>query len=134
MKRFTLVFIGIIMCLIVAVYIRYNRYNDDREEYCYKLNQIIKNYTFSKGKIEKNNIILYDDNNKIITKIRFDDFENVNIKYIRKDKNRIFFVFSGNIDDDSGIVFINDNENSVLDGIYNLHRLGGNSYWYSTSP
>ena len=121
------------MCLTIAVYIRQNQCSSDREEYCYKLNQIVKNYTFSKGEIENNNIILYD-NNKVIAKIRFDDFENVNIKYIRKDKNRIFFVFSGSIDDDNGIIFINDNENSVLDGIYSLNRLGGNSYWYSTSP
>ena len=134
MKKIMLLFLSIIICFTIVIYNKYKEYNNDRQEYCYKLNQIIKDYTFFKGEVKNNYIILYDNNNKIITKIMLDDSENVNIKYIRKDDNRIFFVFSGSVDDDNGIIFINDNENSVLDGIYNLNRLGGNSYWYSTSP
>ena len=134
MKKIMLLFLSIIICFTIVIYNKYKEYYNDRQEYCYKLNQIIKDYSFFKGEVKNNNIILYDNNNKIITKIKLDGSENVNIKYIRKDDNRIFFVFSGSVDDDNGIVFINDNKNSVLDGIYNLNRLGGNSYWYSTSP
>lgn len=49
-----------------------------------------------------------------------------------KDGSTVWFIISGSVDDEQGIIFINDDSNSVLDGIKSIERIGGNSYYYST--
>lgn len=135
MKKSIITVIALLLCFSIISYIKYEQHNNKSQEYCYKINQIIKDYNFFKGYVEKNAILLYDNENKIISKVDFHDFiKEIDIKYIRKDDYKIFFIFSGSIDDEKGIVFINDQKNSMLDGIYKLNRLGGNSYSYTTYP
>ena len=51
-----LLFLSIIICFTIVIYNKYKEYNNDRQEYCYKLNQIIKDYTFFKGEVKNANI------------------------------------------------------------------------------
>lgn len=104
------------------------------EEYCYKINFIIKDVDFHTAKIEERKIVLYDDKNVQIQQITFEEYESdKRIAVVRKDGARVYFTISGTVDDEQGIVFINDDSNAVLDGIKSMERIGGNSYRYSTS-
>ncbi len=104
------------------------------EEYCYKINSVIKDVDFHTAKIKESKIVLYDNKNVEIRQIAFEEYEiNKRITVIRKDGARVYFTISGTVDDEQGIVFINDSSNAVLDGIKSMERIGGNSYRYSTS-
>ncbi len=37
------------------------------------------------------------------------------------------------VDDEKGIMFVNDDSDGILDGIHSLMRMGGNAYSYSTN-
>lgn len=50
---------------------------------------------------------------------------------IRKEFGNLYFVTAGSVDDEYGVVFINDSAND-LDGIMSLERIGGNAFLYST--
>ncbi len=103
----------------------------DYDDYCYKINKIIKDKDFSKGEVVDGKILLYKDD-KIIFEENFEDYDkSYNIKSIRKEENRMFFILNGAVDDEDGIVFLYD-ENNVMDGIASLERIGGNSYKYKT--
>lgn len=104
------------------------------EEYCYKINSVIKDVDFHTAKIKGSKIVLYDNKNVEIRQITFEEYEiDKKITVIRKDGAKVYFAISGTVDDEQGIVFINDSSNAVLDGIKSMERLGGNSYRYSTS-
>ena len=104
------------------------------EEYCYKINSVIKDIDFHTAEIKEGKIVLYDQKNAEIQQITFKDYENdKRIISVRKDGDIVYFIISGAVDDEQGIVFINDDSNSMLDGIKRLERIGGNSYRYSTS-
>ena len=103
------------------------------EEYFYKINSLIKNEDFYFAKVADYRIVLYNLKNEPQKEIVFDDY-NVKIKLvsIRKDGSIIYFITSGSVDDEQGIVFINDDLNDKLNGIKTIKRIGGNSYYYNT--
>lgn len=134
MKK-NLTFLLICFCLLIYLLIsKYERISyNELDEYCYNINNILMNYNFNKANLEKNYIALYSDENILINEIEFDFYdENKKILYIRKDENKIFFILNGTVDDEDGILFVNDSSDSMMDGIIKLKRLGGNSYYYST--
>ena len=104
----------------------------DYDLYCYEINKLIKNIEFDIGSIDRGKIVLYSDDDQVFNQDYENYREDLKIKYIRKDGSRIFFVLNAALDDDEGIVFVNDGTNSLMDGIYSLERLGGNSYKYRT--
>jgi len=110
--------------------------NADLEEYCYKVNERIKDTEFFTAKISGDKVILYADDGEETGKIDISDADGSigkKIKYIRKENNNVYFITSRVVDDETGIMFINDNSNKALDGIKKAERIGGNSYSYSSN-
>ena len=76
---------------------------------------------------------MYDLEQEPLKAILFNELdENIKFNYIRKEGNSILFIISAAVDDEEGIIFINDEANNTLDGIKTLKRIGGNSYSFST--
>lgn len=127
------VLILVILGMFILVSCGYSN-NKNIEEYLYKINSIIKDMDFYTAKVDENKIILYNTEQEMIKEIPFGDY-NGNIKFIyaRKEESAIYFVMSGSVDDEQGIMFVNDNSDGFLDGIKTINRIGGNSYQYSTN-
>lgn len=107
----------------------------DSQYYFYKINQIIKDEEFDTAKVDSGKIQLYDDQQNLIREVPFDGYDKgINLLYARKEGPAIFFVTSGAVDDEQGILFINSSTIpvSILDGIQSLERLGGNVFQYDT--
>ena len=105
---------------------------EEYDLYCYEINKIIKDIDFDNGNITDGKIVLYNDGSEVFNQ----DYENFNsdfnIKYIRKEDSKIFFVLNASVDDDEGILFVNDDTNGLMDGLGSLERINGNSYKYKT--
>ena len=101
--------------------------------YIERINNLVKEYDFYKGYLNDGVITLYDAFERKVIDI---EFKNHNTKYpllyFRKDGDNIYYIRSGAVDDEFGIMFINGDANSALDGVANLERCGGNSYYYDT--
>ena len=134
MKR-NVYFILILVILGAFILIYYGcSSNKNTEEYLYKINSIIKDVDFYTAKADDNKIILYNTEQKIIKEIPFKDYNgNIKFLYARKEESAIYFVISGSVDDEQGIMFVNDGSDIFLDGIKSINRIGGNSYQYSTN-
>lgn len=105
---------------------------EDYDLYCNEINKLIKDIDFDKGNIYDSKIVLYNDEAEVFS-VEYEDYDgNFKIRYIRKEENKIFFVLNASVDDDDGIVFVNDNTNSLMDGLWSLERINGNSYKYKT--
>lgn len=105
----------------------------ERNIYYYKINSLIKDENFSTAKIEESKIILYNEKREMEKEIIFDEYDKrIPVLYIRKDENLIFFVEWGIVDDEGGIVFMNNELKNILDGIYHIDRIDGNYFKYST--
>lgn len=127
------VLILVILGVFILVSCGYSS-NKNTEDYLYKINSIIKDKDFYTAKAEDNKIILYDTKQEMIEEIPFEDYDdNIKFVYARKQDSVICFVISLAVDDEQGIMFINDDSNGVLDGIKTINRIGGNSYQYSTN-
>ena len=127
-KRFILIYLSLAAMLVLVGCGKHS------EEYCYKINTLIKNEDFDTAKIENNKILLFDQNGKEKKELAFNDYDsNIQILSVRKDGAIIYFIMSGSVDDEQGIIFINDDSNKMFDGIKTLKRIGGNSYYYSTN-
>lgn len=108
--------------------------NKKTEDYLYKINSIIKEMDFYTAKIDDNKIILYDNKQEMIKEIPFENYDNsINFIYARKENSTIYFVLNGSVDDEQGVMFVNDGSDDFLDGIKTINRIGGNSYQYSTN-
>lgn len=103
------------------------------EAYFYQINSVIKDEDFTIAKVEDYKIMLYNAKNELQKEILFDGYD-AGIKqiYIHKEGPVIYFVTGGAVDDEQGVLFINDASNQILDGIASIKRIGGNSYQYST--
>ena len=105
---------------------------EDYDLYCYGINEVIKDIDFDKGDIADGKIVLYKDGLEVFNR-DYEEFDSeFNIKYIRKEDNKIFFVLNASVDDDEGIMFVNDDTNGLMDGLGSLERINGNSYKYKT--
>lgn len=127
----------LLMCLCIATVLclaACNKNLQESEEYFYEINEQIKDEDFCTAKVKAGKILLYDSQQKLIQEQSFDKYDkSITLLYVRKEGTVIFFVTSGAVDDEYGILFINDNSNSMLDGINSIKRIGRNSYQYDTS-
>lgn len=131
MKKRSIVGFIAILCIIGSImYTQQSR--EDFEYYIYGINRLIRDHDFKNAEVEDNKIRLYDGDFNLTSEIEFDD-KGSDIMAIRKDDNRIFFVTGGAVDDEWGYVFINNDADSVLNGIRRLERISGNLYYYSTN-
>lgn len=138
MKKKRLILLIVIMIVIILGVVSWltilPQYSTNRNDYYYSINSLIKDYSFSIAKIEDDKIVLYGVEGEQIDAVDFKkSCDSKNPIYIRKYRNNLFFVENVAIDDENGILFINDNSNEILDGIWSIKRVGGNSYKYSTS-
>ena len=105
------------------------------ESYYHSINNLICDIDFLRAEINGNIVTLYSDKNEKINEITIGQ-DNIEvgklIKYIRKEGNIIYFIRSVAVDDEYGIMFINDESNNLLNGIKKAERIGGNSYSYSS--
>lgn len=105
---------------------------DKYNEYCYEINRMIKEIEFEKGDISDGKIILYNDEKEVYNQ-SYDKFDSkYKIMYIRKDGNKVFFVLNASVDDEEGIVYLNGELGNIMDGLWSLERLSGDSYNYKT--
>ncbi len=112
----------------------WEEYETSREEYFYKINSVIKEYDFDTARAKDGKIILYNSDGEITAKLPFEDYKkNMDFIYARKDGAVIYFIISAAVDDERGIMFVNDGSDGILDGIHSLTRVGGNAYRYSTN-
>lgn len=132
MKKWIL--ICILILGITSCFFACKNTNSTYEEYFYKINALIKNENFNTADIKENYIILYDSKDDLIKEIPFEYYNNdIELVNVYKNDEIIYFVTGGSVDDEKGILFINDDSNKMFDGIKSLHRIGGNSYSYSTN-
>ncbi|MGN0243920.1 MAG: hypothetical protein ACI4CT_07665 [Lachnospiraceae bacterium] len=132
MKRFYK-FLSLMILVIVSLTACNNSDEEQEMEYCYRINQFLSDYDFHKAYIESDKILLFNSDDVLFDRITYNEYdESVDIAYIRKEGDNIYFVMYGVLDDESGYVFINSKSNNILDGIAKLERRGGNSYWYSS--
>lgn len=105
---------------------------DKYNEYCYEINRAIKDIDFEKGDISDRKLILYNDGKEVYNQ-SYENFDSkYKIIYIRKDGNKVFFVLNASVDDEDGIVYLNGENGNIMNGLWSLERLGGDSYNYKT--
>ena len=108
--------------------------NDSIAEYCYAINQVLKQEDFAFAEVNEESIVLYDADRVPLSVIDFAQYDNsIHFLSIRKEGNVIYFVTQGAVDDEEGYMFVNGQENSIFDGIWQIERVSGNGYAYSTS-
>ena len=130
MKRILIVLLTVI--LILTLISCGTKSTEEYDLYCYEINQLIKEIDFDRGTIDDGNLILYNNESEVFNE-KYEKYNtNFEIEYIRKEDSKVFFVLSASVDDDEGIVFINDETNNLMDGLVSLERINGNSYRYKT--
>mgnify|MGYP003293681401 CR=1 FL=1 len=105
----------------------------EEERYFRKINDIIKDLDFHVAKAKDGKIVLYNKSYEIISEIPFEEYDR-RIKFFgaRKDGPVIWFTTAGAVDDEWGIMFINDDSNEVLNGVNSATWIGGSAYTFST--
>ena len=129
------IFVSMIICIfaVCLCFIYFANTSEKQEEYCYIINRLICDEEFDIAKIQDSAIVLYTFDGVQLKEIPFKEFDkSVKIVYVRKEGVITYFVFSGAVDDENGIMFINDESNRILDGVKSVTRIGGNSYRYDT--
>ncbi len=110
----------------------FDKPNSAEIEYYTSINRMIKDADFCTARVDEGQITLYDTDNSVIETIEFDFYDrSIPLVYIRKELGNLYFVTAGSVDDEYGVVFMNDSSNN-LDGIMSLERIGGNAFLYST--
>lgn len=106
---------------------------NEKEQYFKKINEIIKDLEFHSAKAKDGKIILYNNKYEPICEIPFESYDK-SIKFIgaHKDDGIVYFITDGSVDDEWGIMFVNDGSDSMMDGVGSATRIGGNSYEYDT--
>ena len=125
--------------LIASILFRFTSTNinikniNEQEQYFRKINEIIKDLEFHSAKAKDGKIILYNSKYEPISEITFEDYDK-NIKFIgaHKDGGIIYFITAGAVDDEWGIMFVNDGSDSMMEGVGSVTQIGGNSYEYDT--
>ena len=133
MKKYVVILV--LFCIVVGLF--YSCSGDDihkQERYFSKINSLIKNLEFHTAKAKDGKIILYNKELDPISEIPFEEYdEDIKFIYARKDGPVVYFITWGAVDDEWGIMFINDHEaDNILEGVHQVNRVGGNAYEYST--
>ena len=148
MKKFVLSFVICIpLCLIIGFTagmalqyvisndVQQSRINDvdEEEQYFRKINDIIKDLEFHSAKTKDGKIVLYNENYEPISEIPFNDYDkSIKFIYARKNGSIVYFIQQGAVDDEWGIMFVNDDSDGMMSGIWHADRISGNAYKYST--
>lgn len=114
-----------------------NNSEEKTADYCFLINEQIKQYDFQTAKIEPGKIVLYDEKMSVLKKIDFPSYDkNIDILHIEKYENKIHFAVSGWLDDSAGFMIINGEESlsDAFDGICVIERYKNNIYKYRTYP
>ena len=152
MKKFILPFIlsfiiclplCLIICFTAGIGLQYTISNDnsgdyinninEQERYFRKINEIIKDLEFHSAKAKDGKIILYNSKYEPISEIHFAEYDK-NIKFIgaHKKDSIVYFITGGAVDDEWGIMFVNDGSDSMMEGVGSVAQIRGNSYEYDT--
>lgn len=126
--------VGLAVCLMLGCYALIRGQKEQETiDYCYQINKIIKDLDFYLAKVSEDGIVLYDRDFQELETVPFDGYKrHIDIMGIQKDGGRIYFILLGSVDDDWGLLFVNDGTDGIMDGIHSLERAGGNSYYYDT--
>ena len=109
-----------------------NRINEE-EQYFRKINEIIKDLEFFSAKAKDGKIILYDETRNPTSEIPFEEYDGSHkFIYARKSDDIVYFITGGAVDDEWGIMFVNDGSDSMMDGVGSATKIGGNAYEYDT--
>lgn len=131
MRRFSIFLFN--MFILMMLFTCCTGGSNKETDYFYSINSAIKDMDFYIARPEKDKIILYDDKDEPINEVQIAEYdEKKNFIYARKNGTNIFFIINAAVDDEQGILFVNDGSDSILDGIKSIERIGGNSYKYST--
>ena len=127
--------VAAILCialLLVFGFKIFDKPNSAEIEYYTSINRMIKDQDFYTARVSEGEISLYDKNNIIVETMGFDFYDrSIPLVTIRKEFGNLYFVTARSVDDEYGVVFMNDSANN-LDGIMSLERVGGNAFLYST--
>lgn len=133
MKKLFLV-IFIIFVSFGIWYLSSNDNLDEQETYFRNIYALIKDIDFDIAKIEDSKILLYNSDDELVDEIIFNEYnKKIPLIHIKKQDSVIYFVTSLVVDDEIGIIFVNDDSDKIMDGIKSLKRVGGNSYQYDTA-
>ena len=135
LKKTVLGVLLVVICiLIIMTKALIKKNNSDYQEYCYEIYQEIKEESFKYAKFEDENIIFYDSEFNVLSEMTYEKYNKKwTIIYIENDDDTMCFWKSGAVDDTEGIMFIkNEDMDRILDGLHQLKRIGGNSYWVTT--
>ncbi|MBC8559329.1 hypothetical protein [Fumia xinanensis] len=137
--------VSIFLAVITVINVAIQVYNARYLQYCTKINELVKGYTFSRIEIKPGVIELGNTDKNIYKAIDFPEYR----KYFSiscwqehgDTANIIIFQTGGAVDDTWGFFFINNPDfnddlkntlNLLPFGIYPPERLGPNVYSYST--
>lgn len=130
----SIIIIAITAFIILCINSCDSKNEQDAIDYYTKINNMIQDYDFNIARTEDSKIILYDSSNTQIGEIDMTDQSfKYPIVYIKKEDYILKIITGGAVDDEHGIVFINNDLNNALDGITSISRVGGNSYKYSSN-
>ena len=88
---------------------------------------------FDSAEAKDRKIILYDKDRNSTSEIHFEEYdEKQKFIYARKSDDIVYFITGGAVDDEWGIMFVNDGSDSMMNGVGSVARIGGNSYEYDT--
>ncbi|MBQ2898867.1 MAG: hypothetical protein IJE28_03905 [Oscillospiraceae bacterium] len=114
-----------------------NNNEEKTADYCFLINEQIKQYDFQTAKIEPKKIVLYGEKMSVINEIDFPGYDkNIDIIYIEKYENKIHFAVSGWLDDSAGFMIINGEADfsEIMEGIWSIEKYKNNIYKYKTYP
>ncbi len=131
----TLIAVVLFQCSVFCINNVKNHENpiDEKEQYCRKINEIIRDLEFHSAEAKDEKIILYDKDRNPTSEIPFAEYdESQKLIYARKSGDIVYFTTGGSVDDEWGIMFVNDGSDSMMDTIWRADRMGGNAYEYNT--
>ena len=125
-----LVIILIIIC-IGSIHIFYQYSVRISEASCQYYYTLLKDETFYRADLHSNYIELLDVSGRVNKKI-FIEKNDHTIKYIITNNGQYYFILGGVVDDIYGII-ITTNNSINMEGIREITRLGGTTYYFSTN-
>lgn len=127
--------IAILLCLSIFAFSGCSAgHNKDAAEYCDTMNRLLADRDYSHAEVGDKVIVLYNADGAMIAEVPFAQYDaSIRILSIRKENDIVYFVTQGAVDDENGYMFLNGEQNKVLDGIWYMERVSGNGYAYGTA-
>ena len=142
MRRAWIPMMLIVLVLACAVAPRlYRQTQEDRqvelELYCWEINEQIRDQDFFTARISDGMITLKDRDGTVVGELPFEGYDkktNRQLVYIRKNETLMYFITGASVDDEWGIMIVNDDSDDIMQGINRLERYGmlAGTYWFDT--